>query len=86
MLGAISGFFLGLFVAIDLQQFSVRPLDNLSVIGLPLIGLAIGLGVALWAPLGRKGPKSPAAAVGPSTEGGGAASPDAGSDGSTQNA
>jgi len=53
ILGAIAGLFLGLFVAVDLQQFGIRPLDNLSVFGLPLIGLALGLGLALWAPFGR---------------------------------
>lgn len=59
-LGGISGFFLGVFAAIDLQQFSIRPLDNLSVIGLPLIGLVLGLAWSYWGPLRR----SPPAAVG----------------------
>lgn len=52
VLGAIAGLFLGIFVAIDLQQFGIRPLDNLSVIGLPLMGLVLGLVVAYFAPLG----------------------------------
>lgn len=52
-LGAISGFFLGVGVAVLLQQFSIRPLDNLSFFGLPLLGILLGLGVAAWAPLGR---------------------------------
>lgn len=52
-LGAISGFFLGVGVAVLLQQFSIRPLDNLSFFGLPLLGTLLGLGVAAWAPLGR---------------------------------
>jgi hypothetical protein len=52
VLGAIAGLFLGIFVAVDLQQFGIRPLDNLSVIGLPLIGLVLGLVVAYFAPLG----------------------------------
>lgn len=56
ILGAIAGLFLGLFVAVDLQQFGIRPLDNLSVFGLPLIGLALGLGLALWAPFRRGRP------------------------------
>lgn len=54
VLGAISGLFLGIFVALDLQQFGIRPLDNLSVFGLPLLGLALGLGVSRWAPFGRR--------------------------------
>jgi len=54
VLGAIMGLLFGVFVALDLAFFGVRPLDNLSVIGLPLIGLALGLGLAYWAPFGRK--------------------------------
>lgn len=54
VLGAISGLFLGLFAAVDLQQFSVRPLDSMSLFGLPALGLVIGLAFALWAPFGRK--------------------------------
>jgi hypothetical protein len=61
VLGAISGLFLGAFVALDLQQFAVRPLDNLSVIGLPLIGLALGLALGIWGPIGRKRAGEPAA-------------------------
>jgi hypothetical protein len=61
VLGAISGLLLGVFVALDLQQFGVRPLDNLSVfglplIGLPLIGLVVGSAFAYWAPFRRKTP------------------------------
>lgn len=52
VLGAIAGLLLGLFLALDLQQFGIRPLDNLSVIGLPLLGLVLGLLVAYFAPLG----------------------------------
>ena len=54
ILGAISGFFFGVFLAVALQQWSVRPLDNLSVIGLPLIGIALGLLMAAWAPFGSR--------------------------------
>jgi hypothetical protein len=53
-MGAIAGLFFGAFIAIDLQQFGIRPLDNLSVIGLPIIGLVLGLAFAMWAPLGRR--------------------------------
>lgn len=53
VLGAVSGLFLGIFVALDLQQFGVRPLDNFSVIGLPLVGLALGLVLGLTGPLRR---------------------------------
>lgn len=54
VLGAVSGLLLGLFVAVDLQQFGVVALDNLTFFGLPLLGLLLGLGLALWAPFGRK--------------------------------
>jgi hypothetical protein len=53
VLGAISGFFLGVALAVLLQQFGLRPLDNLSVFGLPLLGLVLGIGMAYWAPFGR---------------------------------
>ncbi len=53
VLGAISGLLFGLFVAIDLQQFSIRPLDTLSLFGLPAIGLVVGLALAWWAPIRR---------------------------------
>lgn len=55
VLGAISGLFFGLAIAILLMQFGVRPLDNLSVIGLPLIGMGLGLLLAFTAPFGSKG-------------------------------
>lgn len=54
VLGAIAGLLLGIFVAVDLQQFGIRPLDNLSVIGLPLIGLVLGLVVAYFTPFGGR--------------------------------
>ncbi len=53
ILGVISGFLFGVFLALVLQQFSVRPLDNLSVIGLPILGIVLGLAMAAWAPFGK---------------------------------
>ncbi len=50
-LGAIFGFLFGVFLAVTLQQWSVRPLETLSVIGSPIAGL--GLLLAQWAPFGR---------------------------------
>ena len=52
VLGAISGLLFGLFLAILLQQFGIRPLDNLSVIGLPILGMVLGLVMAAVAPFG----------------------------------
>ena len=54
VLGAVAGFFFGLFLAIDIQQFGVYPLTSLSLFGLPLLGLLLGLGIAAWGPFGRK--------------------------------
>lgn len=73
VLGAISGLLFGAFLAITLQQFSIRPLDNFSVIGLPIIGLLLGLGLAAWAPFGRRPPAKVAAPVAAVTAAGAAA-------------
>jgi hypothetical protein len=53
VLGAISGLLFGIFLALDLQQFAIRPLDSFSVIGLPAIGLVVGLALGLTHPLRR---------------------------------
>lgn len=58
ILGLTSGLLLGLALAINLQQFAVRPLDSLSVIGLPLLGLLVGGAVARTRPFRRRGPSS----------------------------
>ena len=52
--GVISGLFFGVFLALLLQQFGIRPLDNLSVIGLPIVGMLLGLLSAAIAPFGAK--------------------------------
>lgn len=54
VLGVIAGLFLGIFLALLLQQFGIRPLDNLSVIGLPVLGVVLGLVMAGVAPLGSE--------------------------------
>ena len=54
ILGIVSGLFMGLFVAVLLQQYGVRPLDNLSLFGLPGAGVVLGLVVAAIAPFGSK--------------------------------
>ncbi len=51
--GVFSGFFFGLFLALTLQQYAVYPLNTLSLIGFPLIGIALGLVLAYWAPFSR---------------------------------
>jgi hypothetical protein len=53
ILGAFCGLLLGAFVAIDLMTFKVRPLDTFSVIGLPIIGLVLGILLGITAPFRR---------------------------------
>jgi len=52
--GVIFGLLFGLFLAITLQQWSIRPLDTVSIVGLPIAGLILGLVLAAWAPFGRR--------------------------------
>ena len=54
VLGAFSGFFFGLFLALALFQWQIWPLDALTVYGLPNLFLVIGISGGLWGPLGRK--------------------------------
>lgn len=56
VLGGIAGFFLGLFLWIDLILFGVIPLaSGLGYLLLPL-GVAVGIGVAYRAPFGPEAP------------------------------
>lgn len=55
VLGIISGFFFGIFLALLLQQFGIAPLTNTTVIGLPIAGMVLGILLAAWAPFGRRG-------------------------------
>lgn len=54
ILGVISGLLFGFFLALTLQQFGIYPLTTLSLIGLPVLGVVLGLVMAAWAPLGRR--------------------------------
>ncbi len=54
VLAAICGFFLGLFIALDLMFFGAVRLDNIAITVLPIVGLLAGAGLAIWAPLGRR--------------------------------
>lgn len=54
VLGFISGLLFGIFLALTLQQFGIIPLTTVTLIGLPVLGIIIGLGMAAWAPFGRK--------------------------------
>jgi hypothetical protein len=49
VLGAVSGFFLGLFGAVDLLVFGAVELDSVVLIVLPVAGLVLGVVLALVA-------------------------------------
>ena len=53
VLGAINGFFLGLFVALDLLFFGVVRLDSVVITILPIAGIVVGIVLGFWGPLGR---------------------------------
>lgn len=52
ILGTISGFFFGLFGGITLFLFGVIPLHSPLLWILPIVGIALGLLMAAWAPFG----------------------------------
>jgi len=70
VVGAIFGLLFGFFLALVLQQWSVYPLTTLSVVGLPLLFLAIGILLGVWGPMASASadtaaaPAAPAAAPG----------------------
>jgi hypothetical protein len=53
VLGAVNGFFLGLFIAADLLFFGVVRLDSVVITILPIIGIVVGIALGFWGPLGR---------------------------------
>jgi hypothetical protein len=54
ILGAIMGFLMFFFIALDLVFFGVLPLNSAMVTILPVAGIVIGLLWAYFAPLGGK--------------------------------
>jgi hypothetical protein len=54
ILGAVAGLFFGLFLSLTLMLWGVWPLDRMSLIGLPVLFMIVGLVLAFLAPLGRK--------------------------------
>lgn len=54
VLGVVAGFFFGVFLALLLQQAGIRSLDTLSVFGLPILGIVLGLVLAFFAPFGSR--------------------------------
>ena len=60
ILGGIAGFFLGLFVWIDLVLFGILPLESGLGYLVPVLGVAAGIGMAMWAPFGGRAADDPA--------------------------
>ncbi len=69
ILGAIAGFFFGLFLGLDLMLFgTIRTYSNLITI-LPLAGIVVGFLWGWWSPFRRsKTVTPPAPSLGPTTE------------------
>jgi hypothetical protein len=55
VLGAISGFFFGLFLGVTLLSFGILPLNSALLTLLPIIGFVGGLVLAFTAPIPRRG-------------------------------
>lgn len=53
VLGAIAGFFLGLFLWLDLVLFGAIGFESVTFWIFPVVGLIAGIALAKWAPLGR---------------------------------
>lgn len=53
VLGVLGGLLFGLGLAVFLQQAGVVGLVPLTLYGLPVVGVVIGLILAGWAPLGK---------------------------------
>lgn len=53
ILGVISGFMFGLFLAIALFLWGVIPFHSPLMWILPIVGIVLGLVMAAWAPFGR---------------------------------
>ena len=59
ILGAFAGFFLGLFVGLDLFLFGILPLNSIVLTILPVVGLVLGIVIGRATPIGRGSPKTP---------------------------
>ncbi len=61
VLGAISGFFTGLFLALTLLAFGGIALDSVFLTLLPIAGMVLVFVIAMWFPVGgSRGPADPA--------------------------
>ena len=59
-LGAISGLLLGLFVWLDLVLLDIVAFESAAFWVSPVVGLVLGIALALWAPFGRGPTPAPA--------------------------
>lgn len=59
VLGSITGFFFGLFLAASLFLYGVIPLSSALMWILPLVGILLGLVMAAWAPFGKGADPTP---------------------------
>jgi hypothetical protein len=53
VVGAISGFFFGLFLGLTLFMFKLYQSDSPVLLILPAVGIFAGIALGLWAPLRR---------------------------------
>ncbi|MEN8112849.1 MAG: hypothetical protein ABFS21_00560 [Actinomycetota bacterium] len=79
ILGIISGFLFGLFLAVTLFLYGALPLASDWLWILPLLGILLGLVLAAWAPFGKGAapPPAPAPAAEPITASSGSATAEA---------
>lgn len=54
ILGGVSGFFLGVFVWLDMILLGALPLESGVGYVFPVLGVALGIGLAMWAPFGTR--------------------------------
>jgi hypothetical protein len=64
ILGGVTGFLFGLFVALDLFTFGVVKSNSPILTILPVLGIFLGIALAMWAPFGSS-KVTPAAAPAP---------------------
>jgi hypothetical protein len=53
ILGAVSGLFFGLFIALDLILLGTLALSSYVVVVFPILGLFVGLALGRWSPIRR---------------------------------
>lgn len=54
IVGGIAGFFFFLFLTVELLVFGVLGSDSIFMLVLPILGIFVGVALALWGPLGQR--------------------------------